>query len=362
MAAVTTTDAQAAAIKVEGLAKRFGDVVALAGIDLEVEPATVFGLLGPNGAGKTTTVRVLTTVLKPDAGRAEVLGHDVARHPELVRASIGLAGQFAAVDEQLTARENLKLVGRLTHVPTRIARRRSDELLERFDLVDAANRAVKTYSGGMRRRLDVAAALMNHPPVLLLDEPTTGLDPRSRSEVWATVESLVEEGTTVLLTTQYLEEADRLANRLAVVDHGRVIASGRPEELKASLGATALAVGFADETAATRAAILLQTIGKKDPAVDGKLVEISVDDGPRLLVEALRILDHEGLAPSSINLHEPSLDDVFLAITGRRATTDEAGTDEDEAIEGQEPTSRPTQRRPRSRARSRRREPQGVAS
>jgi daunorubicin resistance ABC transporter ATP-binding subunit len=360
MAAESTTGAPGAAIKVEGLAKRFGDVVALDGIDLEVEPATVFGLLGPNGAGKTTTVRVLTTVLKPDAGRAEVLGHDVARHPELVRASIGLAGQYAAVDEQLTARENLKLVGRLTHVPTSIARRRSDELLERFDLVDAANRPVKTYSGGMRRRLDVAAALMNHPPVLLLDEPTTGLDPRSRSEVWATVESLVEDGTTVLLTTQYLEEADRLANRLAVIDHGQVIASGRPEELKASLGATALAVGFADETTAARAAILLQTIGKKDPAVNGKLVEISVDDGPRLLVEALRILDPEGLSPSSINLHEPSLDDVFLAITGRKATVDDAGSDDES--DGQEPVDRPTPPRSRSRSRARRREPQGVAS
>jgi ABC-2 type transport system ATP-binding protein len=357
----STNGADGAAIRVEGLAKRFGDVVALDGIDLEVEPATVFGLLGPNGAGKTTTVRVLTTVLRPDGGRAEVLGHDVARQPDLVRASIGLAGQFAAVDEQLTARENLKLVGQLTHVPKRVARKRSEELLERFDLVDAADRPVKTYSGGMRRRLDVAAALVNQPPVLLLDEPTTGLDPRSRSEVWATVESLVADGTTVLLTTQYLEEADRLANRLAVVDHGRVIASGRPEELKASLGATALEVGFADEANAARAANLLQNVGGKDPVVDAKFVEISVDDGPRLLVEALRILDHEGLAPSSISLHEPSLDDVFLAITGRRATVETAGSNGHDAG-STEPTWANDQETGGRRGRQRRRQPQGVSS
>jgi daunorubicin resistance ABC transporter ATP-binding subunit len=357
----STTGADGAAIRVEGLAKRFGDVVALDGIDLEVEPATVFGLLGPNGAGKTTTVRVLTTVLKPDGGRAEVLGHDVARHSDLVRASIGLAGQFAAVDEQLTARENLKLVGQLTHVPKRIARTRSEELLERFDLVDAADRPVKTYSGGMRRRLDVAAALVNQPPVLLLDEPTTGLDPRSRSEVWATVESLVADGTTVLLTTQYLEEADRLANRLAVVDHGRVIASGQPEELKASLGATALEVGFPDEATASRAAGLLRNVGGTDPVVDRKFVEISVDDGPRLLVEVLRILDHEGLAPSSINLHEPSLDDVFLAITGHRATVETAGSDGHDGGSAA-PAGADDQGAGRRRGRQRRREPQGVAS
>jgi daunorubicin resistance ABC transporter ATP-binding subunit len=316
-----------AAIRVEGLAKRFGDVVALDGVDLVVEPATVFGLLGPNGAGKTTTVRVLTTVLMPDAGRAEVLGHDVVLQPEQVRASIGLAGQFAAVDEQLTARENLRLVGQLTHVPKDVARRRGEELLERFDLVDAADRPVKTYSGGMRRRLDVAAALINQPPILLLDEPTTGLDPRSRIEVWSTVESLVADGTTVLLTTQYLEEADRLADQVAVVDRGRVIASGRPEELKASLGATALEIGFADVELATQAANLLRKVEGKEPVVEGKLVEIAVDDGPRLLVEVLRVLDGEGLAPSSINLHEPSLDDVFLAITGHRATVESANGD-----------------------------------
>jgi ABC-2 type transport system ATP-binding protein len=310
------------AIRVEGLAKRFGDVVALDGVDLVVEPATVFGLLGPNGAGKTTTVRVLTTALKPDAGRAEVLGHDVMLEPDQVRATIGLAGQFAAVDEHLTARENLRLVGQLTHVPKNVARRRGEELLERFELVDAADRPAKTYSGGMRRRLDVAAALINQPPVLLLDEPTTGLDPRSRIEVWSTVESLVAEGTTVLLTTQYLEEADRLADRLAVVDRGRVIASGRPEELKASLGATALEIGFTASDLATQAANVLRNVGGKEPRVEGKLVEISVDDGPRLLVEVLRVLDGHGLSPSSINLHEPSLDDVFLAITGHRATVE----------------------------------------
>ncbi|MGH9243177.1 MAG: ATP-binding cassette domain-containing protein [Acidimicrobiales bacterium] len=309
------------AIVAEGLAKRFGEVVALDGIDLAVATGTVFGLLGPNGAGKTTTVRILTTILRPDAGQALVLGHDVAREADLVRATIGLAGQFAAVDEQLTGRENLRLVGQLTHTPKAVARRRADELLERFELTHAADRPVKTYSGGMRRRLDVAAALVHEPPMLFLDEPTTGLDPRSRLELWRLIEELVAGGTTVLLTTQYLEEADRLADHIAVVDQGRLIASGTSEELKAGLGATALEIGFADTEVAIRAAAVLERICGKEPIVEGSQVELSVDDGPRLLVEVLRILDQEeGLAPSSIALHEPSLDDVFLALTGHRAT------------------------------------------
>jgi ABC-2 type transport system ATP-binding protein len=359
---MSTLPSSGPAVEVEGLVKHFGDVVALDGIDLSVEPGTVFGLLGPNGAGKTTTVRILTTVLSPDSGRARVLGRDVVREAEAVRASIGLAGQFAAVDEQLTGRENLRLVGQLTHVPKRLARQRTDDLLERFDLDAAADRPVKTYSGGMRRRLDVAAALVHQPPVLLLDEPTTGLDPRSRSDVWVTIEQLVADGTTVLLTTQYLEEADRLASRLAVVDQGKVIASGQPEELKASLGATAIEIGFTSEELANRAASALRELGGangKEPVIDGKLVEISVDDGPRLLVEALRLLDGADLPPASINLHEPSLDDVFLAITGRRATVE---TDQEQLRETEDDGSTEDKSKRTSRRRQRgRRELEGAS-
>ena len=223
------------AILATGLFKRFGDVVALDGIDLAVPRGTVFGLLGPNGAGKTTAVRVLTTLLRPDAGVARVLGRDVLAEPEAVRASIGLAGQYAAVDENLTGRENLRLVGRLAHLSRPLVRARADELLERFNLTEAGDRTVRTYSGGMRRRLDLAASLVHRPPVLFLDEPTTGLDPRSRMDLWGVIEDLVSDGTTVLLTTQYLEEADRLAERIAVVDRGHVIAEGTPAELKAAL-------------------------------------------------------------------------------------------------------------------------------
>ena len=236
------------AIEAVGLTKDFGDVKALAGVDLEVATGTVFGLLGPNGAGKTTAVRILTTVLAPTGGHASVLGHDVVREAAAVRATIGLAGQYAAVDENLTGHENLPMVGRLTHHSKAFARTRATELLERFDLVDAANRPVKTYSGGMRRRLDLAASLVHRPPVLFLDEPTTGLDPRSRIELWKVIEELVREGTTVLLTTQYLEEADRLAARVSVVDHGQVIAHGTPAELKATMGSTVLALTFDDPT------------------------------------------------------------------------------------------------------------------
>src|SRR5919197_2862057 len=232
------------AIIASRLVKRFGDVRALDGIDLTVPRGTVFGLLGPNGAGKTTAVRVLTTIIRPDAGEARVLGRDVVAEPEAVRASIGLAGQYAAVDENLTGRENLRLVGRLTHLPKRAVRPRADELLERFNLTEAGDRPVKTYSGGMRRRLDLAASLVHRPPVLFLDAPTTGLDPRSRSDLWSVIADLVADGTTVLLTTQYLEEADRLAERIAVVDRGHVIATGTPAELKASLGATVLEIAM----------------------------------------------------------------------------------------------------------------------
>jgi len=242
------------AIRVEGLQKRFGDVVALDGIDFEVPPATVFGLLGPNGAGKTTAVRVLTTILRPDAGTATVLGLDVADEPDRVRARIGLAGQFAAVDGNLTGRENLRLIGRLTHLPRRLIEDRATELLEQFDLIDAADRPARTYSGGMRRRLDLCAALVHRPPVLFLDEPTTGLDPRGRLEMWDIIRDLVTEGTTLLLTTQYLDEADRLADKIAVIDGGRVIAEGTSDELKARVGGEMLALRVADRSRAGQAA------------------------------------------------------------------------------------------------------------
>jgi ABC-2 type transport system ATP-binding protein len=312
------------AISAVALEKRFGDVHAVAGVDLEVPTGTVLGLLGPNGAGKTTVVRMLTTILRPDGGHAEVLGIDVARDPEAVRKTIGLAGQFAAVDENLTGRENLILVGRLTHQPKATIKPRAAELLERFDLVEAADRTVKTYSGGMRRRLDVAAALVHRPPVLFLDEPTTGLDPRSRSDLWALIGELVAEGSSVLLTTQYLEEADRLADRICVVDHGEVIAEGTAAELKRQLGATIIQVELADESKLDEAKGALSEIGPTDLAENRRSVEVKVLDGGRSLLEAVRRLDAAGLEPVSMSVREPTLDDVFLTLTGRHVDAAEA--------------------------------------
>ena len=306
-----------AAIRVEGLTKRFGSVMALDGIDFEVRAGTVFGLLGPNGAGKTTAVRVLTTILLPDGGRAEVLGHDVVREAEAVRYRIGLAGQFAAVDPNLTGRENLRLVGRLAQLPRRSIGARADELLGRFELSDAADRPVRTYSGGMRRRLDVAAALVGRPPVLLLDEPTTGLDLHSRNALWEMIRELVAEGTTVLLTTQYLEEADRLAHRVAVVDLGRVIAEGTPAELKARLGSTVIEIGMGEEAAAVHAERILAGIGESER--EGAVIRLASGDGPKVLMVVLRSLDAEDLGPVTLTVREPSLDDVFLKLTGRHA-------------------------------------------
>jgi ABC-2 type transport system ATP-binding protein len=325
------------AILVEGLVKHFGTVKAVDGIDLRVREGSVFGLLGPNGAGKTTAVRVLTTILLPDAGRAEVLGIDVTRDPQGIRERIGLAGQYAAVDENLTGRENLRMVGKLTHLPSSLARSRADELLDRFGLSDAADRTLKTYSGGMRRRLDLAAALVHRPPVLFLDEPTTGLDPASRQDLWDVIDELVADGTTVLLTTQYLEEADRLAEQLAVVDHGHVIAEGTPAELKARLGANTIDLGFADAETAANAAIALRQsadceLRDEDVHVDGTMLELSVDDGPRTAVVVLRSLDADGMCPISLAVREPSLDDVFLTLTGHRTEGDDA-TDTDAAAD-----------------------------
>jgi len=319
------------AIEVEGLTKRFGDVVALDGIDFSVPSRSIFGLLGPNGAGKTTAIRILATVLEPDEGRATVLGHDVAADPDAVRRRIGLAGQFAAVDPNLTGRENLRLIGLLTQMEPSAIPPRAAELLERFDLSDAADRPVRTYSGGMRRRLDVAAALVPRPPVLFLDEPTTGLDLHSRNGLWDMINELVSEGTTVLLTTQYLEEADRLAERVAVIDHGQVIANDAPSVLKAQLGSTVAELGFEDASTAEQARTLL---AGHHPGVEreGSMVRLGSNEGSRLLVDVLRELDGAQLAPTTLAVHEPSLDDVFLALTGRHA--EEISENGEPAVEG----------------------------
>ncbi len=307
-----------AAVLAEGLRKRFGTVDALAGVDFEVAPGSVFGLLGPNGAGKTTAVRILTTILEPDGGRATVLGHDVVRDPERVRLRIGLAGQSATVDPNLTGSENLRLIGRLVRLGRETIARRADELLRRFELSDAADRPIRTYSGGMRRRLDVAASLVARPPVLFLDEPTTGLDLHSRNALWDTIRELVVEGTTVLLTTQYLEEADRLAGRVAVVDGGRVIAEGTPADLKAQLGDTVIEIGMADEAAAVAAEAMLLRGGERAER-EATTIRVPSPDGPRSLMRVLRLLDAEQTLPARLSVREPSLDDVFLRLTGHRA-------------------------------------------
>jgi ABC-2 type transport system ATP-binding protein len=311
-----------AIIRTEGLTKSFGEVRALKGVDLEVAEGTVFGLLGPNGAGKTTAVRILTTLLEPDGGRATVAGLDAVRDAEALRFRIGLAGQFAAVDENLTGLENLELVGRLYHLPRTEARRRGMEVLERFGLADAADRPAKTYSGGMRRRLDVAASLVGHPQVLFLDEPTTGLDPRSRIDVWEFIRELQADGTTLLLTTQYLEEADQLTDRIAVIDLGRVIAEGTSDELKLQIGGEVLELHVSDRDETSRAATVLDGLGHGEHAVDAAtgLVRIQVgSDGTSVVFEAVRRLDASALQIEDIALHKPSLDDVFLSLTGHSA-------------------------------------------
>ena len=318
-------------IEAEQLEKTFTgklEVRALDGVSFSVAEGTVFGLLGPNGSGKTTAVRILTTILRADGGRALVLGHDVAKKAGLVRSLIGLAGQYAAVDENLTGRENLEMVGNLNHLRRSAVGGRAQELLVQFDLADAGDRTLKTYSGGMRRRLDLAAALVARPSVLFLDEPTTGLDPQSRNDLWEVIEQLVGGGTTVLLTTQYLEEADRLADTLVVLDHGRVIAEGTPTQLKADLGATVLEVGLGSLDDAARTVQLLAGLGPHVPAVNGTVVEVTVDQGPEAAMASLRSLDQAGIVPATFTLREPSLDDVFLALTGRR-TEGEGDTEGD---------------------------------
>ncbi len=319
------------AIIVENLQKRFGSVVALDGVGFSVPTGTVLGLLGPNGAGKTTAVRVLTTILRPDSGRAEVLGLDVTRNAQAVRERIGLAGQYAAVDENLTGHENLRMIGRLSHLSKSVVLTRAGELLERFSLADAADRPVRTYSGGMRRRLDLAAALVHRPPVLFLDEPTTGLDPSGRQDLWGVIEDLVREGTTLLLTTQYLEEADRLADNIVVIDHGRVIAQGTAPELKATMGATIVEVGFADPATAKRAQAELARIGLCDVGTASTLVELKVDAGARVVLDVVRALDHAHLEPETLNVREPTLDDVFLSLTGHKAEEEVAEQEQAEA-------------------------------
>ena len=309
------------AIEVSGLAKNFGEVKALNGISFEVEKGTVVGLLGPNGSGKTTTVRILSTLLKPDAGSAKVSGFDVVKQDDEVRRLIGLTGQYAAVDEYLTGRENLELFGRLFHLSKKDAAKRASELLERFDLADAGDRGIKGYSGGMRRRLDLAASLIGNPSVLFLDEPTTGLDPRSRLGMWDVIKDLVADGTTVLLTTQYLEEADQLASRIIVLDHGNVIAQGTADELKTSVGGDRIEVVVDRDEQVAQATQILTTISSGEPVVDSvaRKILIPVSGGSKAIIEAVRRLDEANIMVDDIALRRPTLDDVFLTLTGHIA-------------------------------------------
>ncbi|HVB60411.1 MAG TPA: ATP-binding cassette domain-containing protein [Ktedonobacteraceae bacterium] len=311
------------AIIAEGLHKHYGKTHALVGLDLSAEEGSVLAVLGPNGAGKTTAVRIFTTLLRPDAGRAEVAGLDVVKDADALRARIGLTGQYAALDENLTGYENLEMFGRLYHLPGKVARQRANELLERFDLVEAARRTVKTYSGGMRRRLDLAASLLMSPPILFLDEPTTGLDPRGRLAMWEVISMLKTAGTTVLLTTQYLEEADQLADQIAVVDLGRVIARGTSDELKAQVGGERLelTVSPGGNLYAAEAALRPYSVGEIQVNMDDRQIVVPVARGAQLLAAAVRDLDAAQIPLDTLALRRPTLDDVFLALTGRAAAT-----------------------------------------
>ena len=328
------------AIQARGLVKRYGETVALAGVDLTVPQGTVLGVLGPNGAGKTTAVRILTTLLRPDEGSATVAGFDVIKDATQLRRVIGLTGQFAAVDENLTGRENLEMVGRLHHMSRAQLRTRATELLERFELTGAADRPVKTYSGGMRRRLDLGASLVNRPAVLFLDEPTTGLDPRSRKLLWGTIRDLVSDGTSLLLTTQYLEEADVLADRIVVIDGGKVIAEGTSDELKQTLGGDRIDIHVTDPADVKRAVAALDVLG--EPVVDeeeGRL-SLPVANGSAALADVVRRLDDADVEIVDLALRRPTLDDVFLTLTGSTA----------EDAEAEAPTTRRGRRRARSNA------------
>ncbi len=312
------------AVMARGLTKTYpkATVKALDNFDLDVPVGQVVGLLGPNGSGKTTAVRILSTTLQADEGTATILGRDLSKRPDAVRRHIGLAGQYATVDENLTGKENLTMVGRLCHMSKGTVVARATELLADFGLSDASDRPVKTYSGGMRRRLDLAAALVARPPILFLDEPTTGLDPQSRLALWDVIEALVASGTTVLLTTQYLEEADRLAKQIVVIDHGKVIADGTPAALKAELGATVLELTVESPKAAARVAAILSDLTSKEPHLQGNLVELTVENGPAVAAEALRRIDASSDELLGLSLREPSLDDVFLELTGEKTDVD----------------------------------------
>ena len=321
------------AVVTQSLVKTFGDVHALDGVDLEVPTGTVTALLGPNGAGKTTTVRILATLLQSTSGTASVAGIDVRKNPDAVRRVIGLSGQYSAVDEKLTGRENLDMVGMLFHLPRKVAQQRSKELLEQFSLTDAGDRQAKTYSGGMRRRLDLAASLVAHPQVLFLDEPTTGLDPRSRLMMWDVIANLVAEGTTVLLTTQYLEEADQLANTIAVIDRGRVIAKGTSSELKSQLGGERVEVIPTNAADVERAVQALQGLGDGPAVAFGQRINLPVSGGAQNLIEAVRALDAADIKLSDVQMRRPTLDDVFLSLTGH-AAEDDKPTDEEPVAKG----------------------------
>jgi ABC-2 type transport system ATP-binding protein len=309
------------AVEATNIVRTFGDddFRALDDVTLRVPMGEVFGLLGPNGSGKTTMIRILSTVLSPTGGVATVAGFDVVKHPDDVRVNIGLAGQFAAVDDNLTGFENLRMVGLLNHMDKAKVVQRARQLLEEFGIADAGNRLARTYSGGMRRRLDLAAALVANPPILFLDEPTTGLDPQSRQDLWNIIEGLVEGGTTVLLTTQYLEEADRLCKQLVVLDHGKIIAEGTSAELKSRLGNTVLVLTFATTNESERAVRLIADLSSKPANLEGLVVELTVDNGPAAAADALRRIDGAHLVLTGLQLREPSLDDVFLSLTGHKA-------------------------------------------